>query len=46
MQYVIVFGTIVKVVIKVIFKIVVETVVETVVTLMYFSKQRLVRDSN
>jgi hypothetical protein len=42
MQYAIVFGTVVKVV----FKMVVETVAETLVTLIYFSKQRLVSDSN
>ena len=46
MQYVIVFGTVVKVVVKVVFKMVVETVAETLVTLIYFSKQRLASDSN
>jgi len=55
MQYTIVFGT-VGTVVKVVAKMVVETVVEqsytlwrareTVLSLIYFSKQRLVSDSN
>ena len=58
MQYTIVFGTVgtVGTVVKVVAKMVVETVVEqsytlwrareTVLSLIYFSKQRLVSDSN